>query len=366
MSGALCLFPVYFRLCNNNNCGVFIERSAGWPEQGAIYTYAYETPSFLGPINRIDIIITGSDMLGIDWVKVYNGDASIVSFDYGKWYMEYTGSSPTGCQVTTISEPNTWNYAGYDQCIYNDLLHVTYSPTSDPTNYPTSGPTQSPSLPTLHPTAVPTAAPSQSPTFEPTYFPSKSPTFEPTKFPTNEPTIPTLYPSVDPTMEPTFEPTFNPTKNPSSQPTSPTNVPTVSPVTDGVVSSSTTKVMTPSPTSFIGNLDVHESGSETLNGIWTMTNIILWAAGILGLLFLVTLCILIWYCWSKNGYLTSSTPQKESTGEVEFIATATPFTSIPIASPLSVFNGEQYVDYVLDQAVAPSVCSIYIEMNSTS
>merc|ERR1719203_2699327 len=49
----------YWRLCSDDNCGVFVEQSGGWPTGGETYYHTYATPSYLGEINIIYLIDTG-------------------------------------------------------------------------------------------------------------------------------------------------------------------------------------------------------------------------------------------------------------------------------------------------------------------
>lgn len=170
------------------NCGIFIMEPEGWPTNGRNYNYTYTTPKYMGEITRIDIVLKGYDMLGIDWIAVDN-----VTYDYsGYWEAEYNGGSSKGCYVTTITTAdNAWNYGIYDDCIYNDILNDTYSPTISPTMWPTYTPTPDPTVPSAVPTLVPTMAPTMAPTVItsiPTAVPTTNPSSEPTKSPTMSPT----------------------------------------------------------------------------------------------------------------------------------------------------------------------------------
>ena len=98
---------IYWRLCNGDDCGVFIKQSSGWPDNAASYVYDYPTPTYLGEINVIEIVHTGDDKLGIDWVYVCHGNGTwnggCDTWDYGQWGTEYNGGYAGGCQVCSPS-----------------------------------------------------------------------------------------------------------------------------------------------------------------------------------------------------------------------------------------------------------------------
>ena len=113
----------WWRLCNNDDCGVFI--GSVWSNHGATYSYTYEVPWDLGSINRVDMVHTGSDMLGLDWIEV-DGNRYEPGGVTGVWSVEYTGGSSTGCDVSTVTSDNNWYHYVYSNCIYWDLLDATY------------------------------------------------------------------------------------------------------------------------------------------------------------------------------------------------------------------------------------------------
>ena len=131
---------MWWRLCSDTECGIFIHSI--WSTAGATYTHTYTTPTYFGPITRIDIAHTSDDMLGLEWVQA-DGIRYEPGGLTGVWSVEYTGGSPTGCDTTTITADGSWYHGEFDDCIFQHHFHQTYSPTPSPTA-PTNAPTYSP------------------------------------------------------------------------------------------------------------------------------------------------------------------------------------------------------------------------------
>ena len=87
---------IYWRMCSAAGCGIFYHDI--WNTDGATYSHTYEVPYNLGTITYVEIVHTGDDMLGIDWVEIEGTYYNPNTWD-GISTIEYTGGSSTGCDI---------------------------------------------------------------------------------------------------------------------------------------------------------------------------------------------------------------------------------------------------------------------------
>eukprot|EP00484_Ammonia_sp_Unknown_P016989 CAMPEP_0197044180 /NCGR_PEP_ID=MMETSP1384-20130603/20290_1 /TAXON_ID=29189 /ORGANISM="Ammonia sp." /LENGTH=576 /DNA_ID=CAMNT_0042475593 /DNA_START=27 /DNA_END=1757 /DNA_ORIENTATION=- len=133
----------------------------------------------------------------------YPRDVAISSTDYKEVYVECTA-------LDDGKGSDKWPVDPTDSkvnCYY----------THDPTTSPTRGPTQSPT--TSSPTSSPSANPSGSPTRSPSRIPTKNPTASPSKVPSASPSgSPSASPSTTPSISPSVSPSHFPSQSPTASP----------------------------------------------------------------------------------------------------------------------------------------------------
>eukprot|EP00980_Cylindrotheca_fusiformis_P019329 scaffold6638_cov127-Cylindrotheca_fusiformis.AAC.13 len=168
-------------------------------------------------------------------------------------------------------------------------------PSAEPSQVPTTQfPSETPSLrPSRRPTGGPTGGPTSAPTSGPTESPSDKPSINPTGRPSVEPSmIPSLEPSINPTESPSVEPSMNPTTSaPSAVPSfSPSFAPSLSPTAMPTEYSYTTVVLGASQrleqgeyvSSPSGQFRVGFSSNGDFELIDTVSDSVIWHAGITG------------------------------------------------------------------------------------